>query len=67
MPFDREKFSNRLAALRAERGLDQAGLAERAGVSRDSIARYETGGAVPNLIPSTYFSPSAQTNRRRSR
>lgn len=24
-------------------------LAERAGVSRDSIARYETGGAVPNL------------------
>lgn len=49
MPFDREKFSNRLAALRAERGLDQAGLAERAGVSRDSIARYETGGAVPNL------------------
>lgn len=26
MPFDREKFSNRLAALRAERGLDQAGL-----------------------------------------
>lgn len=39
MPFDREKFSNRLAALRAE----------RAGVSRDSIARYETGGAVPNL------------------
>ena len=49
MGFDRVKFSNRLTALRAERGLDQAGLAERAGVSRDSIARYETGDTVPNL------------------
>ena len=49
MPFDCEKSSNLLAALRAERGPDQAGLAERAGVSRDSIVRYETGGAVPNI------------------
>lgn len=49
MGFDRERFSNRLAALRNERGLDQAGLAREAGISRDSVARYETGVSTPNL------------------
>ena len=39
----------RLKALRAKQGLSQAGLAERAGISREYIARLETGHHDPSL------------------
>jgi transcriptional regulator with XRE-family HTH domain len=39
----------RLKALRVKQGLSQAGLAERAGVSREYIARLETGHHNPTL------------------
>ena len=38
-----------LKALRAKQGLSQAGLAERAGISREYIARLETGHHDPSL------------------
>ena len=35
--------------LRTARGLSQEGLAERLGVSRQSVSKWETGAAVPDL------------------
>jgi putative transcriptional regulator len=40
---------NRLRALRAERGWSQADLAERLGVSRQSVNAIETGKYDPSL------------------
>jgi len=40
-------FAERLRALRAERGVTQQVLANRAGLSRVSIARIETGEQLP--------------------
>lgn len=50
MDFSKKDFAHRLAALRADRGWDQGTLAVESGVSKDSIANYETCRSVPNLI-----------------
>ncbi len=42
-------MKNRLAALRAERGWTQADLAQRLGVSRQSVNAVETGKYDPSL------------------
>ncbi len=42
-------MKNRLRVLRAERELSQAGLAELAGVSRQTINAIETGKYDPSL------------------
>ena len=47
--FKRETFSHRLKALREEKGMDQAALAEASGVSANAIARYETGRNIPGI------------------
>jgi transcriptional regulator with XRE-family HTH domain len=43
------EFGERLAALRRERGLTQASLAERAGVNVVQLRRYEAGNTEPTL------------------
>lgn len=45
-----ERLGNRLNALRAERGLTQAGLAELVGVSRKTINTVENGVFVPSAL-----------------
>jgi transcriptional regulator with XRE-family HTH domain len=47
---DKERFAvgYRLRALRERRGWDRLQLAEMVGVHSGSIARWETGGAVPH-------------------
>jgi putative transcriptional regulator len=45
-----EALNNRLLALRAERGLTQAALAERVGVSRKTINTVENGVFVPSTL-----------------
>lgn len=45
--YDAQTFSRRLKALREEKGMDQAALAEASGVSRNAIGRYETGRNIP--------------------
>lgn len=42
-------FAHRLAALRKQRGLTQAVLAERIGVHPSQLRRYEAGGSQPSL------------------
>ena len=42
-------MNNRLRVLRAERGWSQADLAERLGVSRQSVNAVETGKYDPSL------------------
>ena len=42
-------MKNRLRALRAERGWSQADLAERLGVSRQTVNAIETGKYDPSL------------------
>ena len=42
-------MTNRLPALRAERGWSQAGLAERLGVSRQTVNAVETERYEPSL------------------
>jgi transcriptional regulator with XRE-family HTH domain len=42
-------FSAQLKALRTRLGLSQADLAARSGVTREAIARYETGPRIPTL------------------
>lgn len=43
-------MNNRLKVLRAERNWSQADLADRLGVSRQSINALETGKYVPSLV-----------------
>jgi putative transcriptional regulator len=45
-----ERLGNCLLALRAERGLTQAALAERVGVSRKTINTVENGVFVPSTM-----------------
>jgi putative transcriptional regulator len=45
-----ERLTNRLRALRAERDLTQAALAERVGVSRKTINTVENGVFVPSAL-----------------
>ena len=42
-------LANRLKKLRAERGLSQADLAERSGLTINDISRYERGAVSPSL------------------
>ncbi|MBI4560550.1 MAG: helix-turn-helix transcriptional regulator [Candidatus Rokubacteria bacterium] len=44
-----KRFAMRLKRLRAERKLSQAAMAEKSGVSREYIARLETGKQDPTL------------------
>lgn len=44
-----KRFAMRLKALREARGLTQAALAEKAGISRAYLARLETGRHDPHL------------------
>ena len=43
------EFGTRLQALRKERGLSQEALADRLGVSRQAIGKWESGGALPSI------------------
>jgi transcriptional regulator with XRE-family HTH domain len=45
----RTTLVKRLRALRAERGLSQVALAERAGIARSYLARLELGQQDPTL------------------
>jgi putative transcriptional regulator len=45
-----ERLVNRLLALRAERGLTQAGLAERVGVTRKTINTVENTVFIPSTL-----------------
>lgn len=47
--YDSGVFCHRLAAIRAERGMTQDELAEMSGVSRSSIAKYESGRHTPSV------------------
>jgi transcriptional regulator with XRE-family HTH domain len=42
-------FGARLRAFREEHGLSQSDVAERTGIAREQINRYETGATLPNL------------------
>ncbi len=44
------RFGSRLRRLRQSQGLTQERLAERAGVSPDSVRRIETGRTNPSLV-----------------
>ncbi|HEX8124287.1 MAG TPA: helix-turn-helix transcriptional regulator [Allosphingosinicella sp.] len=44
------ELSNRLRDLRTERGLTQAALAERVGVSRKTINTVENGVFIPSAL-----------------
>ena len=46
-PFLTE-FSIKLKKLRAEKGLTQSGLSEKAGISHSQIGKYETGAIHPS-------------------
>jgi putative transcriptional regulator len=45
-----ESLYNRLLAIRTERGLTQAGLAELVGVSRKTINTVENGIFIPSTL-----------------
>lgn len=42
-------FKERLKELRSKRGISQAALAERLGMSKSTIGAYETGDITPSL------------------
>ena len=43
------KFNERLSALRKQNGLSQETLAEKLGVSRQAVSKWENGEAMPEL------------------
>ena len=47
--FDRETFSKRLKARRAELGWDQQELADHANIPRNTLALYERGSNCPGF------------------
>ena len=49
MGYDNSVFGHRLMICRSNQGLTQEELAEKSGVSRDNIARYEAGLNKPGL------------------
>lgn len=49
IPFPDMDFATRLLALRKQRGLTQASLAERVGVHVSNIRRYEAGSGQPTM------------------
>jgi transcriptional regulator with XRE-family HTH domain len=46
----RDAVARRIRDVRKARGMSQAALAEAAGLSKNSISRYETGEAMPSLL-----------------
>ena len=46
----KQRLENRLKVARAERGLSQGQLAERAAVTRQTISSIETGQYVPSAL-----------------
>ena len=49
MAYDNAEFGHRLMVCRNDRKLSQDELAVKSGVSKDNIARYETGLNKPGL------------------
>ena len=49
MAYDNAVFGHRLMMCRRNKGLSQDALAEKSGVSKDNIARYELGSVKPGL------------------
>lgn len=47
MGFSKAVFASRLRSKRAEADLSQETLAEKAGVNKDTIVKYEGGARVP--------------------
>ena len=47
--MDQIKIGNFIKALRREKGLTQEQLAERFGVARRTVSRWETGSNMPDL------------------
>lgn len=45
-----QSFRARLVELRQEKGLSQVGLAKELGVDCSTIAKYETGDRLPDLV-----------------
>ena len=45
-----QSFRARLVELRKEKGLSQVGLAKELGVDCSTIAKYETGDRLPDLV-----------------
>ena len=44
------EFSEKLTALRKQAGLSQEQLANRLGVTRQSVSKWESGAALPELV-----------------
>lgn len=44
------EFSERLMILRKQAGLSQEQLADRLGVTRQSVSKWESGTALPELV-----------------
>ncbi|MFQ9871567.1 MAG: helix-turn-helix domain-containing protein [Oscillospiraceae bacterium] len=44
-----QDFSEKLVSLRRSKGLSQEQLAQALGVSRQSVSKWESGGAMPEL------------------
>lgn len=49
LQYSNEKLAHRMKVLRAESRMDQGDLADAAGISLGSVARYEMGGTTPSL------------------
>ena len=49
MPIDREMLAYNLREARQSQGLSQAALAERVGVSTETVSRFERGAYEPAL------------------
>lgn len=47
--YDSDKVAHALKVGRAKARMDQQALADAAGISKDSVARYETGLNTPRL------------------
>ena len=43
------KIGQKISACRKKRGMSQEDLAERIGVSRQAVSRWETGESVPDV------------------
>lgn len=49
LKYNGDTLAHRMKVARAEARMDQQALADAAGISKDSVARYETGRNVPSL------------------
>lgn len=49
LKYNGDTLAHRMKVARAEARMDQQALADAAGISKDSVARYETGRNVPAL------------------